>query len=69
MRPAQPLHAAALRCGRSPPEDGTTILLHVTGKTDASFVQQLLAARCDPKRHNKERPPRSAGGSEATSWT
>ncbi|CAK9082812.1 unnamed protein product [Durusdinium trenchii] len=35
-------------------KDGTTILLHVTGKTDASFVQQLLAARCDPKRHNKE---------------
>lgn len=35
-------------------KNGTSVLLNVTGKTDAQFASQLIAARCDPQRHNKD---------------
>ena len=34
-------------------ENGTSVLLNVTGKTDAQFASQLIAARCDPQRHKQ----------------
>ncbi|CAJ1330344.1 unnamed protein product [Effrenium voratum] len=56
----QPMKDAALKLlnSRADPnmtdKNGSTILLHVTGKMDAPFAKQLLLARCDPLRHNKE---------------
>ena len=35
-------------------KNGSSVLLLVTGKTDASFARQLLEARCDPHRHNND---------------
>eukprot|EP00439_Symbiodinium_sp_Y106_P006334 s2306_g1.t1 len=50
--------ALALLHSRADPniadKSGTTALLHMCGKMEASFAKQLLVARCDPLRHNKD---------------
>ncbi|CAE7776694.1 secG [Symbiodinium sp. CCMP2592] len=50
--------ALALLHSRADPniadKSGTTALLHMCGKMEASFAKQLLGARCDPLRHNKD---------------
>lgn len=50
--------ALALLKARADPnvtdKNGSSVLLLVTGKTDAAFARQLLEARCDPHRHNND---------------
>lgn len=57
-RPLVPLVPLVLLGPLGPlgPKDkkGTSVLLHVTGKTDPSFAQTLIAARCNPGHHNKD---------------
>jgi len=56
----EPMKEAALALLRSRADpniadkSGTTALLHMCGKMEASFAKQLLVARCDPLRHNKD---------------